>query len=482
MNRKEFLITAAGTAAAIAFGPSAHAADRTSLARRRGDRGDQTYYNPMQAQHASGGARPIVQTKFTADPAPMVHDGVVYLYTGHDEDNAYGFRMRNWLCYSSTDMVNWTDHGAFASLKTFSWAVQNNGAWASQVIARNGKFYFYAAVFMKGRPQNAIAVAVADKPTGPFRDALGHPLVRGDGYIDPTVFIDDDGQGYLYWGNPNPWYVKLNKDMISTSGEIVKDASFAKVPGKPDAFHYQEGPWAYERNGHFYLAYASTCCPEGIAYAMSRTPTGPWKFKGYIMKPDPRSSGNQPGIIDYKGRSYMFGFDYELNLALTNKHRERRSVCVAEIHYNQDGTIREIPWWNDAKAVKQIGTLNPYAPTGAATICWSQGIKSEPSSQGGMCVYATGANSFIKVKGVNFGKGAKSFTASVASAVRDGKIALRLDSPTGRLIGVCMAPNTGGATKWTTVSCRVAHAIGVHDLYFIFTGGESLKFDRWIFK
>ncbi|NNM86274.1 MAG: family 43 glycosylhydrolase [Phycisphaerales bacterium] len=436
----------------------------------------------MQAQHANRGAKPIVQTRFTADPAPLVHDGIVYLYTGHDEEDAYGFRMLNWLCYSTTDMVNWTDHGAFASLKTFPWAEQNNGAWASQVIARNGKFYFYAAVFMKERPQNAIAVAVADKPTGPFTDALGHPLVRGDGYIDPTVFIYDDGQAYLYWGNPNLWYAKLNKDMISLSGEVVKDASFAKAPGKLDPFHYQEGPWAYERKGHYYMVYASTCCPEGIAYAMGHSPTGPWKFKGYIMKPDRRSSGNHPGIIDYKGRSYVFGFDYELNFARTKKPRERRSVCVAEIHYKPDGAIREIPWWNEAKAVKQIGTLNPYARTEAATICWSRGIQSEPSSQGGMCVYPTRVNAFIKVQGVNFSKGAKTFTASVASAAKDGKIELRLDSPTGTVIGACIAPDTGGATKWTTASCRVEHAAGVHDLYFVFTGAESLKFDWWIFK
>jgi len=425
------------------------------------------------------GANPVVQTKFTADPAPLVHDGVVYLYTGHDEDDAHGFRMFDWQCYSSLDMVNWTDHGTVALLKTFPWAKQDNGAWASQVVARNGKFYLYATVFAPG---NAIAVAVADQPTGPFKDALGRPLVKGEGYIDPTVVIDDDKQAYLYWGNPNLWYVKLNEDMISTSGEIVKDPSFAKVNGQPDAFHYQEGPWAYKRNGHYYMAYASTCCPEGIGYALSDSPSGPWNFKGYIMKPDSRSSGNHPGIIDYKGGSYVFGFNYKLNFALTDKHRERRSVCVAEIQYNPDGTIREIPWWNEAKAVGQIGTLNPYTRTEAETMCWSEGMKSEPGSQGGICVYPTSTNAFIKVQGVDFGKGAKSFAASVASAARDGKIELRLDNPDGPLIGTCLAPNTGGAAKWETASCRVKPAAGVHDLYFRFTSGEATRFDWWKFE
>lgn len=431
------------------------------------------------AQRASSAADPIVQTKFTADPAPMVYDGIVYLYTGHDEDDATHFLMRDWECYSSTDMVNWTDRGAFASLKTFPWAKQDNGAWAAQVIPRNGKFYFYAAVFAPG---SAIGVAVADKPTGPFVDALGGPLVRRNNCIDPTMLIDDDGQAWLYWGNPELWYVKLNKDMISTSGEIVKDPSIAKVPGQPDAFHYQEGPWAYKRNGHYYMAYASTCCPEGIGYAMSDTPTGPWKFKGYIMKPDGRSSGNHPGIIDYKCKSYVFGFDYKLNFAQTGKHRERRSVCVAEIQYNPDGTIQEIPWWNESKPVEQIGTLNPYTRVEAETICWSQGIKSEPGSRDGMCVYSTITNAFIKVQGVDFGKGAKSFSASVASTATNGKIELHLDSTTGPIVGTCMVRDTGGTTKWTTSSCLVEHAAGVHDLYFIFTGDEGVRFDWWRFK
>jgi hypothetical protein len=437
---------------------------------------------PAPTSNAGGSGNagdPIIQTKFTADPAPMVYDGVVYLYTGHDEDDATHFTMRDWQCYSSTDMVNWTDLGAIASLKTFPWAKQDNGAWAAQVVPRNGKFYLYATVFAPG---SAIGVAVADKPTGPFMDALGGPLVRRNNCIDPTILIDDDAQAYLYWGNPELYYVKLDKDMISTSGEIVKDPSVAKERGKPDPFHYQEGPWAYKRNGRYYMAYASTCCPEGLGYAMSNSATGPWEPKGYIMKPDGRSNGNHPGIIDYKGKSYVFGFNYKLNFAQTDRHRERRSVCVAEIHYNPDGTIQELPWWNEAKEVEQIGALNPYTRVEAETMRWSEGIKSESGSQGGMCVYPTRDGAFIKVQGVNFGKGAKAFAAFVASTAQCGKIELRLDSPTGPLIGTCLVPNTGDAAKWKTVFCPVSRAIGVHDLYFLFTGGDALKFDCWQFQ
>jgi hypothetical protein len=202
---------------------------------------------------------------------------------------------------------------------------------------------------------------------------------------------------------------------------------------------------------------------------------------GYVMKPDSRSSGNHPGIIDFRGKSYVFGFNYKLNDALTTTHRERRSVCVAEVRYNADGTIQEVPWWDEARAVKQIGTLNPYTRVEAETICWSQGMKSEPSSQGGMCVYPTATNAFIKVQGVNFGAGAKSFTASVASTT-SGIIELHLDSVTGPLVGTCTIPSTGAVASWATASCQVQNAAGLHDLYFVFPNGGAPRFDWWNFQ
>ena len=102
-------------------------------------------------------------------------------------------------------------------------------------MERDGKFYLYVPISVQGWPKNVIAVAVADNPLGPFKDALGHPLInKANGYIDPTVFVDDDGQAYLYFGNPNIWYVKLNKDMISYSGDVVKEPRQAEeLPGRP---------------------------------------------------------------------------------------------------------------------------------------------------------------------------------------------------------------------------------------------------------
>ena len=278
---------------------------------------------------------PIIQTKYTADPAPLVYDDTLYLYTSHDEDTASGFTMFNWLLYSSTDLVNWTDHGVVAGVKapnkTFAWADGNN-AWAPQVVQRGGKFYLYAP-FPKGGHM-VIGVAVASQPEGPFVDALGAPLIdnpSSSNDIDPTVFVDDDGQAYLYWGHQPPvFYVKLNQDMISYSGSIVELT-------RPQT--YEEGPWFFGRQGQYYLAFASTCCPEGIGYAMSSGPTGPWTYKGSIMDGNAQSSGNHPGIVDFRGGSYLFGFDYAVQLAREGQRvGERRSVCVEKFDYGRHHT------------------------------------------------------------------------------------------------------------------------------------------------
>lgn len=160
----------------------------------------------------TGADNQIVQNIYTADPAPVVYDGRVYLFTGHDENGSTYYTMKDWRLFSSADMVNWQHHGSPMGLPTFSWADLN--AWAGQVITRNGKFYYYVPIRHKQTGTMAIGVGISNNITGPYRDALRHPLVENSA-IDPTVYIDDNGQAYLYWGNPRLWYVKLNQDMIS---------------------------------------------------------------------------------------------------------------------------------------------------------------------------------------------------------------------------------------------------------------------------
>ena len=441
---------------------------------------------------------PLFQTKYTADPSPLLVGDTLFLYTSHDaspedipdpnEKSSAGFFMYDWLLWSTTDMVNWTEHGAVASLKDFSWRSRENGGWAIQCVERNGKYYLYAPLHGHG-----IGVLVSDSPYGPFKDPLGKPLVWQKEHwddIDPTVFTDDDGQAYMYWGNPNTYYVKLNDDMISLKGDIVK------LDYHID--HYQEGPWFYKRNGKYYLSYATTCCPEALGYAMSDQPTGPWVSKGYIMKPTQRDRGNHPGIVDYKGHSYIFGQNYDLMHLDTFVHHERRSVSATEITYLPDGTIAEVPYWLDQDPIGQLEALNPYQRVEAETMSWGKGLKSAkmgipntgvvadmPYSTGRRNMYVTDINDgeYIRLRGVDFGsKGARQYQLSAAS---DGQcvVTLRLDAVDGPVVGSLTITSTGSAEKYRTFSAKVKNATGKHDLYICFDHSKGdVRLDYWRFK
>ncbi|GIF02421.1 family 43 glycosylhydrolase [Paractinoplanes rishiriensis] len=431
--------------------------------------------SPVTAARADN---PIVQHIYTADPAPMVHNGRVYLYTGHDEDGSTNFTMRDWRVFSSADMVNWTDHGTPMSLATFAWADAN--AWAGHVTARNGKFYWYVPVRQRGGGM-VIGVAVADSPTGPFRDAIGRPLL-GNAEIDPNVWIDSSGQAYLYWGNPNLWYVRLNADMISYSGGLTQipltTAGFGTRTGNASRpTLYEEGPWVYQRNGLYYNVFAAECCGEFIAYSTASSPTGPWTYRGTIMPRQGGSFTNHAGVIDFNGGSYFF---YH-NGALPGGGGFTRSVAVEKFTYNANGTFPTINM--TTAGAPQIGTLNPYVRQEAETIAWSSGIETEPASGGTLNVWSINNGDYIKVKGVGFGTGAASFTARVASAASGGRIELRLGSPTGTLVGTCNVSGTGGWQTYANVSCPVSGASGTQDLYLRFTGGSGDLFnlDHWLF-
>lgn len=386
--------------------------------------------------------------------------------------------MKDWLLYTSTDMVNWQDRGAVASLKDFKWYKGDNGAWAQQVVRRNGKWYMYCPIH-----GNGIGVLVSDSPYGPFKDPINKPLVWQKEHwydIDPTVYIDDDGQAYMYWGNPNLYCVKLNEDMISYSGEIME---------LPHIEDYQEGPWFYKRNEHYYLAFASTCCPEGIGYAMSKNPLGPWEYKGHIMDHTPRTRGNHPGIIDYKGKSYCFGQNYDIFRLETSRHAERRSVSVAEMEYNSNGTIRMLPYFHECK-LEQIEKFNPYRKVEAETMAWGFGLKTTPKNiwsheRWNQLVTSIDDGEYLMVKGVDFGKGAKTFKVSASAHLYGGILEIHIDQKDGPCVGTVNISHTKSELREFTTS--VVNLKGVHDLYLVFKGGKELKknlfmLDWWAFE
>jgi beta-xylosidase len=461
---------------------------------------------------ASFALNPVIQTMYTADPAPMVHKDTLYLFSSHDEDvgEKNNFNMKNWVLATTTDMVNWTQYGAIASLRDFPWAAKeisgwdgfDNGAWAPQVIERDGKWYLYGPVQGRG-----IGVLVADNPLGPYVDPIKKPLIAGHAgglydSIDPTVYIDDKGQAYLAWGNPNLWSVKLNKDMISydtSVGEngIIRHPMTVKALGErtpPDktgttlpapalrGTSYEEGPWLYKRKNLNYLFFAGGPIPEHLAYSTGPTPEGPWTYGGVIMTPQSAFT-NHGGVVDYKGKTYLF---YH-NAALPGGDGFKRSVAVDEVKFNPDGSVPLVQPTKEGPA--PIATLDPYKRVEAETIAWSSGVKIEPSSAGGQNVRDIHDGDHIQVRNVDFGAaGAGAFMASLSSTAKakqatGAKIEIRLGKLDGQLIGTLPVSGTDG--QWKPQSVRISAAAGVHDLFFVFRGaaGEELfKFDYWQFS
>lgn len=277
---------------------------------------------------------PLVRHIFTADPAPLVYNNRFYIFTGHDEGGS-GWTLNGWHVLSSSDMVNWTDHGEVLGVKDITW-LNTKQAWASQCVERDGKFYFYIC------DSGEIGVAVADNILGPYKDALGEPLISnktpgacpGDDNIDPSVFIDDDGQAYIYWGTDRlNRQAKLKSNMIELDGTIT-------VPQGTTRFF--EASWVHKYNGIYYYSYAAyngsgDNWPSNIDYCTSTNPLGPWTYKGTVNS-YAGTGTNHSGIVAFKDKWYfVYHTDY-----LSGGTAWERSVQIDYLYHNNDGTLKKI--------------------------------------------------------------------------------------------------------------------------------------------
>ncbi|HEX6196454.1 MAG TPA: family 43 glycosylhydrolase [Jiangellaceae bacterium] len=298
---------------------------------------------------------PIVTDIYTADPAALVHDGRMYIYTGRDEaaPTQNNFVMREWRLFSSDapapDPQAWTDHGSPLSLEDFAWADAN--AWASEVEqGPDGRFYWYVSV--DGNTDDGwmnIGVAVGDEPTGPFTDAIGGPLISDDMAnssalnIDPTVLVDDDGQVYMWWGSFwQPRMVVLNENMVELDSEIITPEGLTE---------FWEAPWVFKRDGVYYMAYASNANIGGdgcvtssnfacIRYATADDPMGPWTHQGIVLD-QVSSTTNHPAIVEYPEGSDEWWMVYHTADA-PDGGNFRRSVAIDRLFFNDDGTMQKV--------------------------------------------------------------------------------------------------------------------------------------------
>lgn len=313
---------------------------------------------------------------YGGDPSVLVDGDTVYLYVGHDnstdsEVNRAIYNMDSWICYSTKDMKNWKYEGPImkADKGSVTWASTDTSAWAAQVAKHKNpntgkdRYYLYYCTWdATSQGKQSIGVAVADKPTGPFKD-IGKPLVKGTlttpqssnwDDIDPTVWVDTDSKGvehrYLAWVNSRLYICELNEDMISvkdingdgkiTCGESSKKADILYRSGSLTM--YTEAPWIYRRQdakgnyyGNYYLFYASQW-REKMAYVTTSDPmNGKWSDRQVIMSPTATSNTNHMAVFDFKGKTY---FVYH-NGSLPKGNGYRRSPCIRELTFKEDGSI-----------------------------------------------------------------------------------------------------------------------------------------------
>ncbi len=306
---------------------------------------------------------PIFRDAWTCDPAPLVVGNRLYVYTGQDiykDGENLGlpgnYNIADWRCYSTEDMVHWRSHGILLKPEDFP-----NGkpgiAWAAQVVQKNGKFYWYVTYGNKNGGGNSIGVAIADTPVGPFKPVekpvITDDMTRGND-IDPTVLIDDDGTAWIAWGQTS-YLAKLKDNMTEIDGEIID----LKLQS------YIEGPWLYKRNGLYYNIYAGFGGrPAGgnggarrggggfggevINYSTAEKITGPYTFRGMVAGSSDNSFTTHPGVVDFKGHTYFFTHNGKLDRDGMKGQGLRRSVCVYELFFNEDGTIKEVELTKEA--------------------------------------------------------------------------------------------------------------------------------------
>jgi hypothetical protein len=421
---------------------------------------------------------PLITNQYTADPTAKVFGGKVYLYPSHDILATPGHGRVGWFCmqdyhvFSTSNLTEWTDHGIIIIQKNVPWADSTAySMWAPDCIERNGKFYFYYPTTAKstngGRGGFAVGVAISNKPYGPFiPEAEPIKGVRG---IDPNVFIDKDGQAYIYWAQGNIYVAKLKANMLELASEpqIIEN-----LPTKG----LKEGPYLFERKGIYYLTFPHVANKiERLEYTMGNSPMGPFKNGGVIM--DESASGcwtNHHSIIEFKDQWLLFYHNDDLS----PKFDKARSVRADSLFFNEDGTMRKvIPTLRGvgvtlANKEIQIDRYSDICKSGASvdfidTAHRMKGWKVTLSQKG----------AWIRYNAVDFKKEPLKTVDVMGTGVQGSTVEIRLDKIDGPMISTAKINKSG---DWTITKSRISKLpSGKHDLFIVQASPNPAEID-WI--
>jgi hypothetical protein len=341
--------------------------------------------------------------------------------------------MEDYHVFSSSNLTDWTDHGVIVSQSKVSWVDSTSfSMWAPDCIEKNGKYYFYFPAGMKagtGRG-SSVGVAIADNPAGPYTPQA-EPIKNLRG-IDPALFIDKDGQAYIYWAGGNIYAAKLKDNMLELDSET-------KVIGELPRQGLKEGPFLFERNGIYYMTYPHVQNKtERLEYAIADNPMGPFKVTGVIMDESPTGCWtNHQSIIEFNNQWYLF---YHHN-DLSPKFDKNRSIRVDSLFFNNDGTIRKV-----TPTLRGVGLTNA---TKEIQVDRYSSISDKSTSitfldslntfKGWKTIFS-GKDAWVKYNTVDFGSKKLKSVQVKALSQTGGTLQIRLDNPKGQIVAEVRIP------------------------------------------
>lgn len=426
----------------------------------------------------ANGQNPIIRNQFSADPSARVFGNRVYVYPSHDILATEGKGRLKWFCmedyhvFSSDNLTDWTDHGVVVTQNNILWVKPDSySMWAPDCIERNGKYYFYfptspkdTATFGRGF---TIGVATADKPEGPYTPEV--TPIKGVRGIDPNVFIDKDGQAYLYWSAGNIYGAKLKANMLELDSKVD---TLGALPTKG----LKEGPYMFERNGIYYLTYPHVENKiERLEYAIGNNPLGPFKVTGVIM--DESESGcwtNHHSFIQFKNQWYLFYHDKDYSPGFD----KLRSIRADSLSFNADGTIKKvIPTLrgvgvSDAKKEIQLDRYTAISKENAAidfidTTNRFLGWKTVFNKPGAWVQYNT----------VDFGKQAVKTVLVNTISENGGTLQIRTGSANGIVAAEVQIPKS---SEWKITKASVVKLPkGIQNLFVTLKDNKQVSVD-WI--
>lgn len=419
---------------------------------------------PTETKKIIGKNNPIATQRYMADPYAIEFEGRVYVYGTNDSqsmvigadgkipENKYS-NINTLNCYSTSDMVNWRDEGIIQVAGKNGPASWAKNSWAPAVahkkIDGKDKFFIYFADNGSG-----IGVLEGDSPTGPWRDPIGKQLISRDTpncggaevpwLFDPAVLVDDDGQGYLYFGgigeaedreHPNCIrVVKLTDNMIGLKEE-------PQVIDAPAPF---EDSGINKFNGKYYYSYCtnwdgsdkrpttSNLGVATIAYMVSDTPMGPWSEAKVVLKnptyyfsklPNNDKNNNHHCMFEKDGQIYMFYHSQKMaaDKGITQGYRTS-GVDLVQMDANGNLTSKMT-----LKGVEQVGAFNPYEVVEAETFAWSEGTSTtegpkQNNTRSNRVLSSIHRGDYVGLEGVEFG------------ATAPKHVAVKLASETGKKV------------------------------------------------